>query len=122
MTNIVNSQLAVLRPAAVLQAGTSLESSGRSIKDIFESDIAPQLQAAPSGLFPAGSTSYGAFRRAADMVQTRAFHMKADNWLTGASQVCTSHLVSVFVTLHHDFGWTLTGCLLRHANVQVLDE
>jgi hypothetical protein len=30
------SHLAVLRPAAVLQAGTSLESSGCSIKDIFE--------------------------------------------------------------------------------------
>jgi hypothetical protein len=70
-----------------LQAGTSLESCGRSIQDIFEADIAPRLQEAPAGLFPASSISFEGFRRAADMVQTRAFHMKADNWLTGASQV-----------------------------------
>lgn len=73
--------------AVFLQAGTSLESSGRSIQDIYEADIAPKLAAAPQGMFPVGSISFEAFRRAADMVQTRAFHMKADNWLTGASQV-----------------------------------
>jgi hypothetical protein len=85
--------LAVLHLAEILQAGTSLESSGRSIQEIFESDIAPKLQAAPAELFPAGAISYEAFRRAADMVQTRAFHMKADNWLTGASQVCAARAI-----------------------------
>ncbi|WIA41993.1 hypothetical protein OEZ86_009292 [Tetradesmus obliquus] len=75
-----------------LLAGTSLESSGRSIQDIYEADIAPKLAAAPQGMFPVGSISFEAFRRAADMVQTRAFHMKADNWLTGASQEATDEL------------------------------
>lgn len=67
-------------------AGTSLETQGRSIRDIFEADIAPRLRQAPQ-VFPEASLAYEAFRRAADLVQTRAFHMKADNWLTGASQV-----------------------------------
>eukprot|EP00878_Enallax_costatus_P029606 GHUV01032133.1.p1 GENE.GHUV01032133.1~~GHUV01032133.1.p1 ORF type:complete len:205 (+),score=17.07 GHUV01032133.1:637-1251(+) len=69
-----------------LLAGTSLESSGRSIQDIFTTDILPHLRTAP-GLFPEACLSYESFRRAADLVQTRAFHMKADNWLTGTSQV-----------------------------------
>lgn len=37
--------------------------------------------------FVPGCVSYEHFRRAADLVQTRAFHMTADNWITGAHQV-----------------------------------
>lgn len=80
--------LSAPRPAvpAVLP-GTSLQGAcGRSTRALYESDIAPRLAAAPQ-LFPPAACGFDAFARAADMVQTRAFHMRCDNWLTGASQV-----------------------------------
>eukprot|EP00879_Flechtneria_rotunda_P014053 GHRR01014681.1.p1 GENE.GHRR01014681.1~~GHRR01014681.1.p1 ORF type:complete len:132 (+),score=22.89 GHRR01014681.1:1462-1857(+) len=70
-----------------LLVGTSLEVKGRSIQSIFNSDITPVLQSAPEGLFPAAACTFPAFRHASDMVQTRAFHMQTDNWITGTSQV-----------------------------------
>lgn len=68
-------------------AGTSLAGAcGRSTRSLYESQVAPRLAAAPA-LFPPAACGFDAFARAADMVQTRAFHMRSDNWLTGASQV-----------------------------------
>ncbi|KAF8059667.1 setd6 [Scenedesmus sp. PABB004] len=73
-------------------AGTSLDLPGAApIGELFERDIAPRLAAAPQ-LFPAPLRTAAAFRRAADMVQTRAFHMAKDNWLTGATEEATEEL------------------------------
>jgi hypothetical protein len=48
--------------------------------------VAPVLAAAPE-LYPAPYNTFQHFLRAADMTQTRAFHMVAENWVTGVSQV-----------------------------------
>ncbi|GBF94957.1 hypothetical protein Rsub_07458 [Raphidocelis subcapitata] len=66
-----------------LLAGTSLEDKGRDAQSVFASDIAPMLAARPD-LWPPAKAGYAEFQRAAEMVQTRAFHMKEENWVTGA--------------------------------------
>jgi len=69
-----------------LHTGTSLQSTGRSIQEIFEESILPRPAGSASAV-PASCLTYDSFRRAADLVQTRAFHMTSNNWLTGATQV-----------------------------------
>eukprot|EP00775_Hariotina_reticulata_P004804 gene4805-5052_t len=75
-----------------LLTGTSLGAERQQhIQDVFQRDILPLLQEQPD-LFPPSCLTYEHFRRAADLVQTRAFHMKADNWVTGTSQESTDEL------------------------------
>jgi hypothetical protein len=75
-------------PRSRLLIGTSIEDKGKSPEEIFEADIAPILDARPD-LWPSGGGTgrYESFRHAAEMVQSRAFHMKAENWVTGDVQV-----------------------------------
>lgn len=73
------------RPHPHTTAGTTIEDKGKTPEEIFESDIAPLVAARPD-LWPAAG-GYPLFRRAAELVQSRAFHMRAENWVTGAVQV-----------------------------------
>jgi hypothetical protein len=71
---------------ATATAGTSIEPQGRALEQLFNEVVAPVLAAAPQ-LYPAPYNTFQHFLRAADMTQTRAFHMVAENWVTGVSQV-----------------------------------
>lgn len=108
-----------------LLAGTSLSDVTRTIQDIFEADIAPRLAARPD-LFPPGCVTYESFRRAADLVQTRAFHMSADNWITGTSQESTDelYLIPAIDMLNHSTEPCLrnTSLALCHGDVEVVLE
>ena len=54
---------------------------------VYVREILPRVTARPD-LWPASTNGYEAFLRAASAVQSRAFHMVAENWVTGAKQVC----------------------------------
>ncbi len=45
----------------------------------------PVLEQRPD-LWPPASCGYDAFVHAAGMVQSRAFHMKKENWITGEDE------------------------------------
>ncbi|KIY93172.1 hypothetical protein MNEG_14792 [Monoraphidium neglectum] len=67
-----------------LLAGTTIEDKAKSPEEVYAAEIAPLLAPRPDLWPPAAG--YGLFRRAAEVVQTRAFHMRAENWVTGAVQ------------------------------------
>lgn len=103
----------LLLPHSCCFPGTALDGVGaRPLADVYSSDVLPRLGGATQlflgragchGDDVAGNGGRGVnstvsdrddtppglalFRRAADLVQTRAFHMQADNWITGTSQV-----------------------------------
>ncbi|KAK9818347.1 hypothetical protein WJX72_011060 [[Myrmecia] bisecta] len=66
-------------------AGTTIEDNGHSVEALFEASVLPSLQARPD-LWPAEQITYAAFQQAASLVQSRAFHMQQENWLTGQTQ------------------------------------
>lgn len=83
-------------------AGTSIESQERSLRDLFNTTVVPILDAAtqlwpvPASAAEGGgdggeegraAAQYRAFAAAAEAVQTRAFHMRAENFITGDVQV-----------------------------------
>ncbi len=66
-------------------AGTEIEDCTEGgTRGLFEAEARPALDARPA-LWGAGehSRSYRAFVHAAGMVQSRSFHTRAENWLTG---------------------------------------
>jgi hypothetical protein len=69
-------------------AGTAIEDAeGGDPQELYEREVAPALAARPD-IWPAGSiASYDTFRRTAALVQSRAFHLNAENWVTGTVQV-----------------------------------
>ncbi|KAI8471124.1 MAG: hypothetical protein J3K34DRAFT_238796 [Monoraphidium minutum] len=76
-----------------LLEGTSIEDKGRSAEEIWDADLSPLVALRPDAWPPAGG--FAAFRRAAELVQTRAFHLKAENWVTGAVQEAMEQLYLV---------------------------
>ncbi|GLC35359.1 hypothetical protein PLESTB_000573100 [Pleodorina starrii] len=86
--------------------GTSLEQSGPDpAADVYRRHVAP-IVAARSDLWPglglraeaaeggaeareeASGPGLRAFLRAAGLVQSRAFHLEAENWVSGAKEIC----------------------------------
>lgn len=66
--------------------GTSIEFKGRETQAVFDEEVVPVISKQPD-LWPPAYASFDHFKRAADLVQTRAFHMMAENWVTGVTQV-----------------------------------
>ncbi|KAG1673647.1 hypothetical protein FOA52_013311 [Chlamydomonas sp. UWO 241] len=61
--------------------GTTIEDS-TSPSDVYERDVKPRLLARPD-LWPAPHATLEEFLRVAGLVQSRAFHMESENWVTG---------------------------------------
>lgn len=67
----------------LLHPGTSIESSGSSLLTLFKKSLEPVLKSRPD-LWPSPWDSFSKVLEAACLMQSRAFHMQADNWVTGA--------------------------------------
>ena len=65
--------------------GTAIEIAGDSTKAVFEREVLPIMQQQEQ-LWPADVQTYEAFELYAGLVQSRAFHMLSENWLTGLAQ------------------------------------
>ena len=65
--------------------GTAIEIAGDSTKTVFEREVLPIMQQQEQ-LWPADVQTYEAFELYAGLVQSRAFHMLSENWLTGLAQ------------------------------------
>ncbi|EIE22761.1 SET domain-containing protein [Coccomyxa subellipsoidea C-169] len=66
--------------------GTSIaDTGGAKTAHEFDSLVRPVLEQRPD-LWPPASCGYDAFVHAAGMVQSRAFHMKKENWITGENE------------------------------------
>jgi len=66
-------------------AGTAIEIAGDSTKTVFEREVSPIMQQA-THIWPAEVQTYEAFELHAGLVQSRAFHMLQENWITGSAQ------------------------------------
>lgn len=66
-------------------AGTEVEDRTEGgTRGLFEAEARPALEERPELWGPRGcGRSYPAFVRAAGLVQSRSFHVRAENWLTG---------------------------------------
>ena len=69
-----------------LHTGTSLEDSGDMATDVYDRHVAPIVAARPD-LWPPAACSREAFVRVTGLVQSRAFHLEAENWITGTTEV-----------------------------------
>ncbi len=91
-------------------AGTAIEIAGDSTRTVFEREVSPIMQQA-THIWPAEVHTYEAFQLHAGLVQSRAFHMLQENWITGSAQegehvlwklcsvVCVSVIQSGFKTV-----------------------
>ncbi len=79
-----------------LLIGTTLESltTEESAEKVFQREIVPRMLATPE-LFPAPYNTLKQFLRVAGLVQSRAFHLEAQNWVTGSHQVCGVHIQGI---------------------------
>jgi len=66
-------------------AGTAIEIAGDSTRTVFEREVSPIMQQA-THIWPAEVQTYEAFELHAGLVQSRAFHMLQENWITGSAQ------------------------------------
>ncbi len=66
-------------------AGTAIEIAGDSTQTVFEREVLPIMQQQEE-LWPAEVQTYDAFELHAGLVQSRAFHMLTENWITGFAQ------------------------------------
>lgn len=82
-----------LAPPCPADAGTSIQHAGRTLQQVYEKEVAPRTQGRPD-VWPPGSCGFESFQAAADLVQSRAFHMLAENWVTGSKQVTELDLVA----------------------------
>lgn len=53
---------------------------------MFQREVLPRMQGKPE-LWPSPYNTLPEFLTAAALVQSRAFHMESNNWVTGAHQV-----------------------------------
>lgn len=66
-------------------AGTIIEKEATTdLRKVYNRYIEPILQKHP-GLWQGRAASFSAFQNMCGIVQSRAFHLQADNWLTGVS-------------------------------------
>lgn len=80
--------------------GTAIEIAGDSTRTVFEREVLPVMQQQQQ-LWPADVQTYEAFELYAGLVQSRAFHMLSENWLTGLAQeggLCPSGFCLAFST------------------------
>lgn len=68
-----------------LRAGTAIEIAGDSTRTVFEREVLPIMQQA-TDIWSAEVQTYEAFELYAGLVQSRAFHMLQENWITGSAQ------------------------------------
>ena len=66
-------------------AGTAIEIAGDSTRTVFEREVSPIMQQA-THIWPAEAQTYEVFELHAGLVQSRAFHMLQENWITGSAQ------------------------------------
>lgn len=71
-------------------AGTAIEIGGDSTATVFQRELLPLMQA-KQDLWPASVQTLEAFELYAGLVQSRAFHMLAENWITGSAQEGAVH-------------------------------
>lgn len=72
-------------------AGTAIEVGGDSTQTVFKREVLPIMQE-QSQLWPANVQTYAAFEHYAGLVQSRAFHMLTENWITGSAQEGMVHV------------------------------
>ena len=65
--------------------GTAVEVAGHSTRTVFEREVLPIMNQQEE-LWPAHVRTYEAFELYAGLVQSRAFHMLQENWITGSAQ------------------------------------
>ncbi|KAL3141212.1 hypothetical protein ABBQ38_003551 [Trebouxia sp. C0009 RCD-2024] len=65
--------------------GTAIEIAGDSTRTVFGREVLPIMQQQQQ-LWPPDVQTYEAFELYAGLVQSRAFHMLSENWLTGLAQ------------------------------------
>lgn len=73
-----------------LLAGTGAELHGKTARETHAEIVEP-LMLSHAGLWPEHVRSFAAFAHALGMVQSRTFHLHAENWLTGSTsdgEVC----------------------------------
>ena len=68
-----------------LAAGTAIEIGGDSTQTVYEREVLPIMQQ-QTDLWPADVRTLEAFEHYAGLVQSRAFHMLTENWITGSAQ------------------------------------
>ena len=68
-----------------LAAGTAIEIGGDSTQTVYEREVLPIMQQ-QADLWPADVQTLEAFEHYAGLVQSRAFHMLTENWITGSAQ------------------------------------
>ena len=66
-------------------AGSAIEIGADSTQTVFQREVLPIMQEKPE-LWPAEVQTYEAFEHYAGLVQSRAFHMLTENWITGSAQ------------------------------------
>lgn len=66
--------------------GSSLEDAGEAAADVYGRHVAP-IAAARRDLWPEAGATLDRFLAAAGLVQSRAFHLEAENWVSGVTQV-----------------------------------
>ena len=87
MLHIIPSQVAASAENAGLAycrhcTGTAIEIAGDSTKTVFQREVLPIMQQQQQ-LWPDDVQTYESFELYAGLVQSRAFHMLSENWLTG---------------------------------------
>lgn len=80
------TELCDLSHCCLICVGTAIEIAGDSTKTVFEREVLPIMQQQQQQLWPADVQTYDAFELYAGLVQSRAFHMLSENWLTGLAQ------------------------------------
>ena len=100
------------------KTGTAIEIAGDSTKTVFEREVLPIMQQ-QEALWPADVQTYEAFELYAGLVQSRAFHMLSENWLTGLAQEGLPRLLqpTVSVNAPPDFGVFYSPCSLIHCEL-----
>jgi len=80
---ILQGCIHVSSTAAIVHAALYESPGHRTCEDVYIKDILPVVQAHPD-VWPPDCCGLKDFEWALGSVQTRAFHLQANNWLTGA--------------------------------------
>ncbi|DBB01093.1 hypothetical protein WJX77_011966 [Trebouxia sp. C0004] len=99
--------------------GTAIEIAGDSTRTVFEREVSPIMQQA-THIWPAEVQTYEAFELHAGLVQSRAFHMLQENWITGSAQEGVElYMLPAIDMINHSTQPDKRNTLLRKSNAEL---